>query len=186
MSSNITVERICEHCGKTFLAKTTVTKYCSLNCNRKHYKQKIRNIKITASNEQTLGARTKAINNQPPEFLTVKQAARLLHCSERIIYQQIKNGRIKAIQLSERKTLIKRKHLNKAFKQVDFQPVQQTERAKNPALVYCISMNDAQQHFGISEKALYDLIKRNDLEVFSNGKFNYVLRSALNQIFYKS
>ncbi|TBO41736.1 MerR family transcriptional regulator [Pedobacter kyonggii] len=47
-------------------------------------------------------------------------------------------------------------------------------------------MADAQQHFGISEKALYDLIKRNDLEVFRSGKFSYVLRSALNQIFYKS
>jgi len=186
MSTNITVERICEHCGKTFLAKTTVTKYCSLNCNRRHYKQKIRNVKISASNEQTLSIRTKAINDQPAEFLTVKQAARLLHCSERIIYQQIRSGRIKAIQLSERKTLIRRKHLDKAFKQDDFQPVLRAERKKNPALVYCISMAEAQQHFGISEKALYDLIKRNDLEVFRSGKFSYVLRSALNQIFYKS
>jgi len=186
MSSNITVERICEHCGNTFLAKTTVSKYCSLNCNRRHYKQKIRNVKISASNEQTLSIRTKAINDQPAEFLTVKQAARLLHCSERIIYQQIKNGRIKAIQLSERKTLIKRKHLDKVLKQVDFQPVQGINRQKSPALVYCMSMADAQQYFGISEKALYDLIKRNDLEIFKSGKFSYVLRSALNQIFYKS
>jgi len=60
MSTNITVERICEYCGKIFLAKTTVTKYCSLNCNRRHYKQKIRNVKISASNEQTLRIRAKA------------------------------------------------------------------------------------------------------------------------------
>ncbi|NVM62249.1 hypothetical protein FHW88_000525 [Mucilaginibacter sp. SG538B] len=31
MSSNFTVKRICEHCGSTFTAKTTVTRFCSIN-----------------------------------------------------------------------------------------------------------------------------------------------------------
>lgn len=186
MSTNITVERICELCGKKFIARTTVTKYCSLNCNRRHYKQKQRNAKISKSNEETLKVKTHAVSEQPVEFLTVRQAARLLHCSERLLYDQIQSGRIKAIRLSECKTLIKRKHLDKAFKQDDFRPVPKTERKKNPALVYCISMGEAQRHYGVSEKALFDLIKRNDLEVFRSGKYSYVLKSALNQIFYKS
>lgn len=186
MSTNITVERICEQCGKKFIAKTTVTRYCGLDCNRRHYKQKQRNAKIVKSNEETLKVESAVVSEQPVEFLTVRQAARLLHCSERMLYDQIRSGRIKAIQLSERKTLIKRKHLDKAFKQDDFKPVPRPDRKRTPALTYCISMGEAQKHYGISEKALFDLIRRNDLEVFRNGKYSYVLKSALNQIFYKS
>jgi len=123
MSTNITVERICELCGKIFTARTTVTRYCSLNCNRRHYKQKQRNSKISKSHEETLKVKPQAVPEQPVEFLTIRQASRLLHCSERMLYDQIRSGRIKAIRLSERKTLIKRKHLDKAFKQDDFKPI---------------------------------------------------------------
>lgn len=186
MSTNIIVNRICEQCGEIFLAKTTVTRFCSMTCNRRNYKQRIRRSKVVASDAQILQTRTQAIISQPAEFLTVKQAARLLHCSERSVYQHINSGRIKAVRLSSRKTLIKRKHLDKAFKQPDFQIEVVTARKKNPALVYCYSMSEAQQHFGISEKALYDLIKRNDLEIFQKGRHSYVLRSALHQIFHKS
>lgn len=186
MSANITVERICELCGKIFTARTTVTRYCSLNCNRRHYKQKQRNSKISKSHEETLKVKPQAVPEQPVEFLTIRQASRLLHCSERMLYDQIRSGRIKAIRLSERKTLIKRKHLDKAFKQDDFKPIPRADRKKVPALIYCISMGEAQRQYGISEKALFDLIKRNDLEVFRNGRHSYVLKSALNQIFYKS
>lgn len=186
MSTNITVNRICEQCGKTFVAKTTVTRFCSHICNSRNYKQKARRSKIATSEHQVLQTRTQAIATQPIEFLTVKQAARLLHCSERSIYQHIQNGRIKAIKLSPRKTLIKKKFLDKAFKQPEFQVEPRAARKKNPAIVYCFTMAEAQKFYGISEKALLDLIKRNELETFREGKYSYVLRSALHQIFHKS
>ncbi len=31
MSSNIKLQRICQHCGNEFTAKTTVTQYCGVN-----------------------------------------------------------------------------------------------------------------------------------------------------------
>ncbi|MBV8388972.1 MAG: hypothetical protein JO080_04140 [Mucilaginibacter sp.] len=37
MSSNFTVNRICEHCGNTFVAKTTVTRFCSKICNNRNH-----------------------------------------------------------------------------------------------------------------------------------------------------
>lgn len=186
MSTNITVNRICEHCGKTFVAKTTVTRFCSHICNSRNYKQKTRRSKIAASEQQVLQTRAQAIVSQPIEFLTVKQAARLLHCSERSIYQHIQSGRIKAIKLSPRKTLIKRKLLDKAFKQPEFQVEPRAARKKNPATAYCFTMAEAQKYYGISEKALINLIKRNELETFREGKYSYVLRSALHEIFHKS
>ncbi|WP_448104068.1 hypothetical protein [Pedobacter panaciterrae] len=44
MSSNFTVQRICEHCKDIFDAKTTVTRFCSRLCNKRSYKLKERNV----------------------------------------------------------------------------------------------------------------------------------------------
>ena len=48
MSSNLTVNRICDCCGKIFQA-TTVTRYCSKLCNKRHWKQKARAEKMAPS-----------------------------------------------------------------------------------------------------------------------------------------
>ena len=46
MSSNIRVPKICQHCGTEFIAKTTVTKFCTDNCAKRAYKVRKRNEKI--------------------------------------------------------------------------------------------------------------------------------------------
>ena len=52
MSSNIRVSRICQFCEKEFIARTTVTKFCSHKCNSKAYKMKKRNEKVKTSYKQ--------------------------------------------------------------------------------------------------------------------------------------
>ena len=49
MSSNIEIERICQHCNKDFIAKTTVTRYCSDDCAKRAYKARKRAEKIGVS-----------------------------------------------------------------------------------------------------------------------------------------
>ena len=49
------------------------------------------------------------------EILTVKDAAKLLNCSIRTIYRLIDNKTIKAVNLGERKTLIKRTDIEQLF-----------------------------------------------------------------------
>jgi len=49
------------------------------------------------------------------EFLTVKDVAKLLNCSIRTAYHLIEKGTIKAVNLAQRKTLIKRSEIDKLF-----------------------------------------------------------------------
>ncbi len=48
MSSNFTVNRICEGCGNVFEAKTTVTRFCSKLCTKRVYKKSLRGIKMAS------------------------------------------------------------------------------------------------------------------------------------------
>jgi hypothetical protein len=84
MSSNILVKRVYECCVKAFQAKTTTTKFCSHTCNQRSYKQEIRKTKIVQKDSQVqdLLLQTAALKNTL-EFLTVKQAAKLLSTTER-------------------------------------------------------------------------------------------------------
>jgi len=116
MSSNIQIQRVCKHCGKEFTARTTVTQYCSDDCAKRAYKARMRAAKVEASNNET-----KRIKNQPTEelkakeFLTVREVAALLNCSLRSAYYYIEAGNIKAVNLGQRITRIKRSEIDKLF-----------------------------------------------------------------------
>lgn len=117
MSSNISVNRVCQHCDKTFIAKTTVTKYCSLKCAQRAYKARKRAEKVSASNKETDKALVKPIQELNAQaFLTVRQASTLLNCSRQTIYELIKAKRLKAVNIKEKKTLIKRTDIDNIFK----------------------------------------------------------------------
>ncbi len=114
MSTNIRVQRICQHCGNDFIARTTVTKYCGDNCAKRAYKVRKRNEKINNSNKETKEIIRKPIEQiKAKEFLTVNETAILLGCSKRTAYRLIEKGTIKAVNLSERMTRVKREELDK-------------------------------------------------------------------------
>lgn len=116
MSSNIRIEKVCQHCKKEFIAKTTVTKFCSDACAKRAYKARKRTEKIEAAKKETRKIKVKPMEElQAKEFLTVREVATLLSCSVRSVYYNIESGKIKAVNLGERMTRIKRSDIDKLF-----------------------------------------------------------------------
>ena len=116
MSSNIKVQRICQHCGNEFTARTTTTLYCSHKCNSAAYKAKLRAGKVEESNKETHQLKVKPIEElKAKEFLTVRDVAALLNCSVRLVYNYIEVGKIKAVNLSQRLTRVRRSEIDNLF-----------------------------------------------------------------------
>jgi len=67
MSSNIHIQRICQHCGNEFTARTTVTQYCGDACSKRAYKARVKAGKVEVSNKET-----QRIKTQPIEELKLK------------------------------------------------------------------------------------------------------------------
>lgn len=185
MSSNIKVQRVCQHCGKEFTARTTVTRYCSLSCNSKHLKQKAKAKKIEASK-----AEVKRIILQPieqlkaKEFLTVRNVATLLNCSIRTAYRLIEQGNIRAVNLAQRKTLVKRSDIDKLFEQP--QPVTPQQESEPEPVNYdiseCYNLTEVQRKYGISDKALHEIIKRNNIPKIKKGWYAYVPKIIIDKL----
>jgi len=114
MSSNIRIQRICQFCEKEFTARTTVTKYCSDICAKRAYKARKRTEKVEISNNETNLIKIQPIEElKAKEFLSVREVATLLGCSVRTAYRLIDNRTLKAVNLAERMTRVKRSELNK-------------------------------------------------------------------------
>ena len=115
MSSNIRIAKVCQHCGKDFVAKTTVTKFCGDLCAKRNYKKRKREEKVQKVNslekQQMNFNHTKV---EEKEFLSIEETCTLLGASRMTIYRQIKKGTIKAAKLGNR-TIIKRSEIDKLF-----------------------------------------------------------------------
>lgn len=181
MSSKIEVQRICQHCGNEFTARTTVTRFCSHRCASAAHKQKVRAGKVEESNKQTQQVKTRPIEElKAKEFLTVREVARLLNCSVRSAYYYIESGTIKAVNLGQRITRVKRSEIDKLFEQP--QPVTPQPEQKQIDIADCYNLTEVQSKYGISERALQNLIKRNSIPKIKKGWFAYVPKTVIDKL----
>ena len=120
MSSNLYIPKNCKHCGNAFIARTTVTKYCSDSCAKKAYKVRKRNEKIQSTltvdiqklrDAQTITNLNNVNNN---DFLSVTDASSLIGVSRWTIQRMIQKGRLKAVPFG-RKRIIARWQIEALF-----------------------------------------------------------------------
>lgn len=128
MSSNLQIPKVCQLCGKAFVARTTTTKYCGDTCSKRAYKIRIREQKVQAALEQSLQEmqslqspqtsqslqRTSILPLTAKEFLSIQEAAFLIGASRWTIQRLIKNKKIKAAKIG-RRTIISRSEIDKLF-----------------------------------------------------------------------
>lgn len=115
MSSKIEITKVCQHCGKEFIAKTTVTKFCGHACAAKSYKKRKKTEKLNqvkSPTEQRTDYNFSQLNEK--EYLSIADTCQLLGASRMTIYRQIKNGNINAVKLG-RRTIIKKSEIEKLF-----------------------------------------------------------------------
>ena len=121
-SSTFRINKVCQHCGTVFEAQKVSTKFCSLQCNQRNYKLRAKLSKKDKAEIQlteiVFKPKVNAVNLElikQKEFLSVTEISKLLNCSRQTVYNIIKAGNIKAVNLLEKKTTIKRSELEKLF-----------------------------------------------------------------------
>lgn len=184
MSSNISVIRICEYCSLNFNAKTTVTRFCSDSCSKRAYKQRIRNEKIGISNQETNNTRKKANKDiSSLEYLNPTDASKLLQCSRKNIYELMNSGKLIFFQISIKKRLIRKVDIEGYLVSCRTVNTKILPEIRPFDLANSLSMQEACELFGISEKGLYAIIKKNNIRKYKSGKFVFVEKKDLTKWF---
>ena len=183
MSSNIRIERICEWCGKQFTAQTTVTRFCSKRCSEHAYKERLRQKKISLSNQETAhNSREKESRNK--EFLTPSETARYLGVGRTYIYDCINRGKIKVTRIG-RKTLISKADIQAMF---DFltpkeKPSAEPAEKKSKSLSDFYTRADIREKYGVKDSWIYKVVAENNVpKTIIRGKA-YFSKSHIDRLF---
>jgi excisionase family DNA binding protein len=139
-------------------------------------------IKIEQSNKETQRIKSQRVEDlKALEFLTVTQVSKLIGCSRQAVYNLINTGRLKATNILLKKTIIKRADIDELFNEPTHrtQPEGTTEPRKQElkeklqagsfGISDCYNLTEIQSKFGISERAVHDIIKRHEIPKIKKG-----------------
>jgi excisionase family DNA binding protein len=106
MSSNMSLKKICQHCGNVFTAKTTVTKFCCDDCAKRNYKLRKKKEAILASNNETQKVLLSETTNKPDkivigeqELIDIKVLSAVTSIGERTLYRLVKDKEFPKIKI---------------------------------------------------------------------------------------
>ena len=182
MSSNIQIQRACQLCSKEFTARTTVTKYCSDSCAKKAYKLRDRELKILKSNEETKQIRLKPfkdIDSKP--FLNISETCQLLGVSRRTLYRMLNRGELFAGKAGKR-TILRRSDLDLLFNQPQVIQASPLSQLLKIDIKDCYSVKDVMTKYKISEKTLYEVVKRNNIQRVKDGIYIFFPKTSIDGI----
>lgn len=155
MSSNIEVKKICQWCGKEFIARTTVTAFCCHRCSGLAYKERKRQEKLKKAQQEFQHVQSGKSEVESQEFFTPRQAAILMGLCPKTIYNYINSGSIKVWQLGK-KTLIRRTDIDALFS--EGKPRERKIGIQSTITEFYTS-KEVQEKYGISNGGMYKMAK---------------------------
>ena len=157
MSSTIEITKICEFCGKSFVARKCSTRYCCKRCAEHAYKQQKRNHHVA---EQQLIANNQTIGDiAEREFLSPTQCAILLGVSRRTLYRYLTANKIPCCQFRGC-TRIRREDVETLFTNPEYI---KRERKEAEPIEEFYTTKEILEKFGISNSWLFKMAKERNI-----------------------
>lgn len=159
MSSTIDINKICEWCGKEFIAHKCSTRFCSKRCSEHSYKALRRKAHVETENRITEHKeRKKQFTSE--QFFTPRQCAVLLGIGKSSVYRCLAEGIIPCIRLKG-KTLISRASIDKMFENAPEYVKREKKEAEPIEEFY--TTKEILEKFGISNSWLFKMAKERNI-----------------------
>lgn len=190
--------RKCELCGKTFVPRSGMQKYCSEECQAEAKR-------LRKKRQQDLINGIEPIMDlQHQEYLTFSKAAILMGCTRQYIYKLVANGKLKASRLSSRMAFVRKTDIEKMFEGNPYKrvipaskskprkkaktekPTQNLESTKgkeeNEVLDY-YSGEEVMSIYKVKKSWLYTSAKRNQIPMCRIAGKNYYSKRHIDEFF---
>ena len=194
--------RKCKYCGKEFVARSGMQKYCCEECQTKAKEaRKKRQHDFMNAVEPVIG-----LQNQ--EYLTFAKAAILMGCSRQYVYKLVNEGKLEASRISSRMAFIRKADIEKMLAGNPYHRVLPTSRPKKSSVqtskkevseaknckvdsdgtevLDYISGEEVMRIYKVKKSWLYTSTKRNQVPVCRIAGMNYYSRKHMDVLFGKS
>lgn len=183
-SAKFTITKKCKLCGKSFLAKTIISIYCSPQCSKLAYKNKNKQEQLE---KRKLEKALKVPKNQ--EYISVPNAVALYDVRKDTLLRLIRKEKIKSYNLGTRLVRICREDLEKQF---NLKPITESKKNKKQEVKVfrlekedCYTIGEISKIFGISETSVYTHIRKYSIPTRQMGKYVYAPKSEIDKIYKK-
>lgn len=194
MSNKVKIERICEYCGKIFIAQTCKTRFCSHACNSKHYKESIRSGRYNIVTKEVKEERKQRIKLsvdevefiQAKEFINLKQLCIYLGVCRKSAYTYLRKYFIPFTRIGGR-IIVERKEIDKIMIRL-IQSVH--TKQENPIktlehLTDFYSVKEIEEKYRIKYNRLYVIVKENDIPFVTIAGHKYYSVKHIDKYFLK-
>lgn len=167
MSSTIEFKKFCEHCGASFIARKSSTRYCSKRCAEHAYKQRKREEHV-ASTQKAINDTSSKIEIPQRDYLSPSECANLLGLCRRTVYYYLSNNIIPCFQFKGR-TRIRRADIETLFDNAtDY--VKREKKESEPITEFYTSKSVLDK-FGIGNSWLYKMAAKHNIpKTVARGK----------------
>lgn len=198
--------RKCKFCGKEFVARSGMQKYCCEECQTKAKEARKKR------QQNFINAIEPVIGLQHQEYLTFAKAAILMGCSRQYVYKLVNEGKLAASRISSRMAFVRKADIEKMLAGNPYHRVLPTSRPKkvkepvtksvktkngkslsmsedvhpgNEVLDY-ISGEEVMSIYKVKKSWLYTSAKRNQVPICRVAGKNYYSRMHMDKLFGKS
>lgn len=186
--------RKCEFCGKTFVPRIGMQKYCSEECQTEAKR-------LRKKRQQDLINGIKPIMDlQHQEYLTFSKAAILMGCTRQYIYKLVANGKLKASRLSSRMAFVRKADIETMFegnpykrvipvskskpsKKAKTQNLESTKGKEENKVLDYYSGEEVMSIYKVKKSWLYTSAKRNQIPMCRIAGKNYYSKRHSDEFF---
>lgn len=163
---NRTIRKICQYCGREFLACQSRTAYCSDRCGKLADKLKYKNERLKRESTEVREIERLALLDK--NYLTLSDAAKLMQISRNTLYKIIHLYSIQLHRFTDRTVRIARTDLEKAgLSNLNY--IKSTVQEKDDVLTNRMTREQVMEKYGVTHSWFYSTIKKHDLSVIHIG-----------------
>ena len=174
------VRKICQWCGKPFIAKKTTTCYCSHQCSNLGYKERIRERKRELKKMQELLQPKQASEGQ--DFFSFAQAAKLMGVTRQYIYKLVKENKLRASRISGKKSLIRRADIELMLKTKSYESIKPKDDVD---ITEYYTAEQIAEKYKVNTKWVWTYTREHDVPKVKIRQFNYYSKKHIDAIFAK-
>ena len=174
------VRKICQWCGKPFIAQKTTTCYCSHQCSNLGYKERIRERKRQLKRSQELLQPRQAAEGQ--DFFSFAQAAKLMGVTRQYIYKLVKESKLRASRISGKKSLIRRADIELMMKTKPYERIMPKEDFD---ITEYYTAEEIADKYKVNAKWVWTYTRQHKVPKVRIRQFNYYSKKHIDAAFAK-
>ena len=174
------VKRICQWCGKPFIAQKTTPNYCSPQCSKRGYKHRMKERRMELRQIQEMVEVKKKLESQ--EYFTFSQTAKLMGVSRQYIYKLVKEDKLRASRLSSRMSLIRRADIELMLKTKPYESIKPKDDVD---ITEYYTAEQIAEKYKVNAKWVWTYTREHDVPKVKIRQFNYYSKKHIDAAFAK-